>query len=114
MYCPNCGAKNDDYAAGCVSCGVTLLHNESTQYNQDVPNYLVWSILVTVLCCIPLGIPAIVYSAQVDTRLRLGDYQGAVDASQKAKTFCWISFGLGGGIILIYSLLMLAGLFSSL
>lgn len=114
MYCPNCGAKNDDYAARCVSCSTILTRNESTQYNQDVPNYLVWSILVTVLCCIPLGIPAIVYSAQVDTRLRLGDYQGAVDASQKAKTFCWISFGLGGGIILIYSLLMLAGLFSGL
>jgi hypothetical protein len=61
----------------------------------SVPNYLVQSILVTILCCWPLGIPAIVFAAQVNGKLRQGDYAGALAASQKAKMFCWISFGLG-------------------
>lgn len=107
MYCPKCGTKNDDFAQNCSSCGYELNNNGNRQPNYpEVPNYLVWSILATIFCCLPLGIPAIVYSAQVETRLRMGDYDGAVDASEKAKTFCWISFGLGLGIGIIYMLVV--------
>src|SRR5205823_10528224 len=60
-----------------------------------VPNYLVQSILVTLCCCLPLGIVAIVYAAQVNGKLQNGDYPGAVLASNNAKKWCWISFGLG-------------------
>src|SRR5438093_12052328 len=31
-----------------------------------VPNYLIQAILVTLCCCLPFGIPAIVYAAQVN------------------------------------------------
>lgn len=58
-------------------------------------NYLVQAILVTICCCIPGGIVAIVYAAQVNGRLAAGDYAGAVNASNNAKTWCWVSFGLG-------------------
>lgn len=61
----------------------------------SVPNYLVQSILVTVLCCMPLGVVAIVFAAQVNSKLAVGDYAGAVDASNKAKLFSWLGFGLG-------------------
>lgn len=66
-------------------------------YNQSskVENHMVWSILVTIFCCLPLGIPAIVFSAQVDDKLRSGNYTGAVESANQAKTFCWIAFGLG-------------------
>jgi hypothetical protein len=60
-----------------------------------VPTYLVQSILVTFFCCLPFGIPAIVYAAQVDDRLRRGDVAGAIKASNSAKTWCWVSFGIG-------------------
>jgi hypothetical protein len=67
----------------------------------NVPNYLVWSILTTLLCCLPTGIVAIVYSSQVSTKLAAGDYTGAVDSSNKARTWCIVSaaVGLVGGII---------------
>ncbi len=60
-----------------------------------IPNYLVHSILVTLFCCLPLGIAAIVFSAQVNSKLAAGDVQGATDSSDKARLFCWISLGLG-------------------
>jgi hypothetical protein len=60
-----------------------------------IPNYLVQSILVTLCCCLPLGVVAIIFSAQVNSKLAAGDIAGAQDASQKAKMFAWIGFGLG-------------------
>jgi len=51
------------------------------------PNYLVWAILSTILCCIPLGIVSIVFSTQVNSKWALGDIAGAQAASEKAKKF---------------------------
>ena len=68
----------------------------------SIPNYLVQSILVTICCCLPFGIVAIVYAAQVNSKLSGGDYAGAADASQKAKMWCWIAFGCGLVGTLIY------------
>jgi len=48
-------------------------------------NYLVWAILVTLLCCIPLGIVAIVFATQVDSKYALGDDAGAAQASKQAR-----------------------------
>ena len=70
----------------------------SVPYGQprpDIPNYLVYSILVTACCCLPLGIVAIVYSAQVGTKLSVGDVAGATAASSSAKLWCWIGFACG-------------------
>jgi hypothetical protein len=61
----------------------------------DVPNYLWQSIVVTLCCCIPFGIVAIVYAAQVKSKLSIGDFAGAKDSSGKAKMWCWIGFGVG-------------------
>lgn len=78
--------------------------------NQQMPpqpdNYLVWAILVTVLCCLPLGVASIIYSVKVGSLYAQGDYNGAVDASQKAKKFAMIG-GIGGLIfIVIYVIFM--------
>lgn len=61
----------------------------------SVPNYLWQSIVVTACCCLPFGIAAIVFAAQVNSKLAAGDVQGAMDSSRKAKMWCWIAFGLG-------------------
>lgn len=50
-------------------------------------NYLVWAILSTILCCLPLGIVSIIFSTQVNTKWALGDYAGAQESSRKAKNF---------------------------
>jgi hypothetical protein len=78
----------------------------------SVPNYLMQAILVTLCCCLPLGIPAIVFAAQVNGKLSAGDVAGAQELSRKAKMWCWIAFGLGvlGNLLggLIYALQFLA------
>jgi hypothetical protein len=61
----------------------------------DIPNHLVWSILVTIFCCQPFGIVAIVYAAQVNSKLNLGDVAGATQSSENAKKWCWIAFLVG-------------------
>ncbi|MDB6037487.1 MAG: Interferon-induced transrane protein [Verrucomicrobiales bacterium] len=54
-----------------------------------VPTYLVWSILATLCCCPPpLGIVAIIYSAQVNSKLDRGDIEGAQRASTLARNWC--------------------------
>jgi hypothetical protein len=60
-----------------------------------IPNYLVQSILVTLCCCLPLGIVAIVFAAQVNSKLAVGDVSGAREASRKAKMFFLIALGVG-------------------
>ncbi len=79
-----------------------------------VQNYLVFAILATVFCCLPAGIPAIVYAAQVNGKLQMGDLAGAQIASNNAKMWCLISLGLGLGIIAIYVILIMVGVLSGL
>lgn len=108
MYCRKCGTENDDNAYKCVECSEVLQHASGTEAPpQKIPNYLAQSILVTLFCCLPLGIPAIVFSAQVNTKIQAGDIQGAMEASRKAKMWGWWSFGVGlvGGIL--YAMIVL-------
>ena len=63
----------------------------STEY---VPNNLVWAILTTLFCCLPLGIVSIVHAAKVNNMLAAGDFEGAQRASANAKTWCWVATGL--------------------
>ena len=60
-----------------------------------IETYLTQSILVTLCCCLPFGVVAIVYSSQVNTKLAAGDVAGAQKASDNAKMWGWIGFGCG-------------------
>jgi hypothetical protein len=73
----------------------TSLPSRPMEVSSHIPNYLVQSILCTLCCCLPLGIVAIVYAAQVNSKLAAGDHRGALDASQNARTWCWVAFALG-------------------
>ncbi|MDE7024794.1 MAG: CD225/dispanin family protein [Paramuribaculum sp.] len=57
--------------------------------------YLVWSIIVTLLCCVPCGVVAIYYSAQVSSRYETGDIKGAEQASERAQLWIILSIVLG-------------------
>lgn len=96
MICPNCGTTNDANAWKCVQCQVELQQPPAAGGPpQVIPNYLWQAILCTVCCCIPLGIPAIVYAAQVNTKVAQGDLEGAKASSKNAKMWCWIALGAG-------------------
>ena len=64
-------------------------------YPAQIPNYLITAILVTLFCCVPFGIISIVYAAQVNGKVALGDIEGALRTSRSAKKWAWISFGVG-------------------
>jgi predicted secreted protein len=68
-------------------------------------NYLVWSILSTLFCCLPLGIASIVYAAQVNSKWTAGDVAGAHESSQKAKKFATWSAVAGVGVFALYIVL---------
>lgn len=113
MYCTKCGKQNDDNAYKCVQCGNILARpavHASSRPQQSVPNYLVQAILVTIFCCLPCGIAAIVFAAQVNSKVAAGDYEGAFESSKKAKMWCWISFGIGLAGTIIYAMIMLLGM----
>jgi len=61
-----------------------------------------------------LGIPAIVYSAQVNSKVAKGDIEGARASSKNAKMWCWIALGTGLVIGLLYIILMAMGVVSNM
>jgi hypothetical protein len=52
---------------------------------------------------------AIVYATQVNAKLATGDVQGAKRASDNAKRWSWVAFGLGVVTIFFWILAGLAG-----
>jgi len=110
VYCPKCGAPNDDNAWKCVQCQTILQQAPPPASGgpaEVIPNYLWQAIVATICCCWPLGIPAIVYAAQVNSKVVQGDLVGARQSSKNAKMWCWIAFGAGIAVGLIYGVFML-------
>ncbi len=87
----------------------TSNYNVMDYLNDQKPpkTWLVESILVTLFCCLPFGIAGIVNAAKVESRFYAGDFEGAQRASENAKKWTMISFGLGIAFGIIYLLFML-------
>lgn len=78
--------------------------------NQQPPKtWLVESILVTILCCLPFGIAGIVNAANVESKFNSGDKEGALRASQQAGKWTKIGFIIGLVVYLLYGILMVLG-----
>ena len=95
MYCTRCGQPLAPDATACLNCGQRV-HRPAAP--PPIPNYLVHSIFVTFCCCLPVGIVAVVYAAQVNSKLAAGDVTGAMAASRSAKM--WALIGLILGIVI--------------
>ena len=59
------------------------------------PTYLVWSIIVTVLCCLPFGVAAIICSAQVKQAYKRGNLRKAEKMSEAAQWCIILSIVFG-------------------
>ena len=75
------------------------------QGQPEPDNHLVWAILCTVLCCLPLGIVSIVYSTKVSGLWAQGRYAEAQSAADSAKKWAIIGAIVGGVFYLIVVLL---------
>ena len=127
MFCQKCGHENSDRALQCAACGEILVpvtrppmdtlppappYAPTRMRAVGPPNHLGWAILVTLFCCLPGGIVAIVYAAQVDSKFMAGDVAGAQYASDQAKLWSWISAGSILVIAVGYFLLVMAAVIS--
>jgi hypothetical protein len=119
VYCQNCGSQIDDSATHCPRCGESTAATSPYaspgqgglgNYHPAMPTYLVQAILVTIFCCMPFGIVAIVYAAQVEGKQNSGDYDGALRSSDTARRWCWyavLSWVAIVGVGLVIQLLFL-------
>lgn len=81
---------------------------------QDKPdNYLVWSILATLFCCLPFGVVSLVYAMQVDKKWFAGDFAGAVLSADRAKKWVIASAIASAISFLIVLVLFLMGVFAA-
>lgn len=106
--CNYCNADNMDSAVFCEKCGQRL----GDVYNKPpMPDsHLVWAILTTLFCCLPLGIVSIVQASKVSGFYYGGNYQAAQEASESAKKFAIISaiVGLIGSVLYFFLILLSA------
>ena len=84
------------------------MNDSLSEFSQEpMPkNWLVESILVTVLCCLPLGVVGIVFASQVQSKFSSGDIEGAKAASRQAGLFTKIGFFCGLAVIIGYFILI--------
>lgn len=76
---------------------------------EDIPTYLWQSIVCMILCCLPLAIPALIFSTKVKPAIEMGRLDEAREASKKAKMWCWIAFGVGLVVQVLYLGLIAVG-----
>jgi len=90
---------------GNTSTKLTVSGTQSHQNKQSCPrSYLGASILVTILAFLPVGIAAIIFASQVESKYKQGDYEGAKSNSNTAKVLCIV----GGAIAVPFYVLLIS------
>lgn len=119
-FCPNCGTQNSGNTKFCGSCGQDMQSAKSnpvitetttsanvnsnvivdSSYQPKPPNQLVWAILTTFFCCLPIGIVSIMYASKVDNLYAAKQYDEARQASKNASK--WAIIGAIGGFFVLF------------
>ncbi|MCK4871449.1 MAG: CD225/dispanin family protein [Phycisphaerales bacterium] len=69
--------------------------------------HLIPAILVTLFCCQPLGIVAIVFAALAMSNNGTGQYAAARQNAKRAAMFGWIAFGIGFAFWALYAVFII-------
>lgn len=135
IFCVKCGAVNPSDSRFCRQCGTELSVSQpgpppftGTEQSPSRPadpfsapppphygspthidNNLFWAILATICCCVPTGIVAIIYAAQVNGKMSAGDLATAQRYANNARLWAIVSAVLGGIIAVIYFLASIVG-----
>jgi hypothetical protein len=109
-FCRHCGAALNPEQVVCVRCGSQVTGRPAGRgtvpaknYDGTIPmpngvGYLIWSIISTLLCCLPLGVVGIIFSINCMNDVTAGRYDSAVKNS-KVAFWCNIISLIGGLII---------------
>ena len=120
INCPECNVQISDSASACPHCGAPLNSEKplvrDPQPGQTCPEtHLTKAILVTILCCWPLGSPAIVNAASVSSAFLTGHYDVALEKSQKANQWCKYTIIAGVSFWVLYiAFLVVVGVVAAL
>lgn len=114
--CPRCNRLIPEGARFCQGCGFEVAapapNFGGPAYSRPHPpikNYLVESIIVTAICCLPLGIVALLHSLRVDNEIARGDYASAQRSADLAKKYSiWGAAGyfIFVGAVFVFALLL--------
>ncbi|MGL6225041.1 MAG: CD225/dispanin family protein [Thermoguttaceae bacterium] len=113
MFCPKCGMQLPDGSTACPACGpfpAPLQPYQPVMSVPQVPDYLVWSILELIFCCLPFGIVGLVYAVQANSAKTYGHFQDAMQKANTAKKFLiWgiVIWGIGAALYLLYVIIMI-------
>lgn len=66
------------------------------------PTYMVWAVISTVCCCLPLGVVAIFFAAQVSAKYYARDFEGSKKASERAELWIILAIALGVAFNILY------------
>ena len=69
-----------------------------------VPSHMGLAIFTTICCCIPLGVVAIMFAAQVKGRVHSGDLAGAQRAAGNAQLWAILGIILGAIVLVIWGI----------
>lgn len=114
-YCQKCGTSIPDNASFCSNCGErtnSAPAPDATPFHHRIcpDSYLALSIVSTLLCCLPLGIVAIVKSSNVSREFQMGNYEAALKASHDAKKWSIIAMICGASGLILYFIFLVIGL----
>ena len=128
MFCPQCGKQNEETAVHCTQCG-SLINMAAAapppppqqfvppqQFGQppmyqagqmppvpvQIPNYMAQAVLVTLLCCLPIGIVGIFKANGINKKIAAGDIAGALADSKANKTLLLVGCIAGLVISVLY------------
>jgi hypothetical protein len=129
-FCTQCGQPIMGDSKFCTNCGAPIpMANQNDPIYEPQPqsqptsprptgpkpkSFLALSILATIFCCLPFGIPAIVFAAKVDNLWAAGLYAEAEEASRKAKVWTIVSIITGVVLGFAYSILVYMGSLASM
>jgi hypothetical protein len=97
---PQVQAPPDPYGAPPPVYGQPA-YGQQQQAGTDIPDLLVFSIVATLVCCMPAGIAAIVFASKANSAKKMGDFETARKAAKQAKTWLIVSVVAGVLVVLI-------------
>ena len=68
---------------------------------------MIWAVLSTVLCCVPIGIYAIICANKVDALYAEGNYEEALKQAKEAKKWAIIGAAAGAIFSFIYTIIII-------
>lgn len=112
MFCRKCGTELSPGDRFCPNCGAEQMRDYAADVNNAragrPDNYIWFAVLVTVLCCMPLGIVSIINSAKVDSTWAAGDYDEAWKYSRRARNWAWWAVASSVIFVILYLIFCIA------